>query len=761
MASPIARLLGKKQSEETDQEVIEETTEQTPAAPEKKKRKSKPNEMMASVISETVPQTAVDVLRQNHRFVLADNTSWAILVLPVDVDSPFGGLSKKNQRDEEKGQIIGLIEDDTIQTAMTPNMLVADVLGIIPSEQTIDRMKEYQILTTQKYFWGVVTTNEDRSELFVEYLKGPSFDDVVQIAEGQAELSALYPYVFRYTQDQAGNDGVAPDEDVTEATHETAEETEVLDPADESVAFDEQTSPQEQPVTTHASPETDEVVEEPDDGITYETLDDTDDFDDGGDYDDAPDVGAMLEVQEDAGAQGTVVTPADDEDDFLDDDGEYDEGSGDDVDQDDGDAEYVEQLQGQVIAEAQVRDQIVQRFMTGDLDLDVSLDPFEKTFQSKTPAIVFEIGDDTSSWLGSQVAQLVRQANTELSRLRQDHMDKLRSRYVELMGTQVEDINQKVSIDREDTVYHDLRQSADRDFEDSKRQIEAERAATTKDLQQHFEMQADAVGKQAYETARAQYITRYAPREEERLANVGNEILRRHEENYHHKQQTILDLRKQEAHRRMDFGISYALRVLAEFHAEQQKREHLVLNEWNERLLKYIDQHRQSDIARANAMAEQLARDNSIAQLQEEHTAEMERRESEFQERLRRAQLEIDRVHEQAQAERQQIVADWEHRYEQLNTEWEHATESNRRRIAALKQEVTQVDERERQRDAEHQADIQRYKDVNEQYAHQLQQSGEVQSRSNKVLIVLVIVLGLAALFAGAFIGFGYGLGYE
>ena len=757
MASPFAKLLGRKQRTD-EQEAVEQFTAETEADPMPKKRK--PSEKMSSVISETVPQAAVDVLKQNHRFTLADDQSWAILVLPVDIDSPFGGLSKKNQRDEEKGQIIGLIEDDTIQTAMTPQMRDRDVLGIIPTKQTMDRMREYQILTSQQYFWGVVTTNEDNSELDVTVLKGPSFDDVVKIADGTAELSALYPYVFRYTQEGAFQDSDQQEPSVETAAVEAPvadEDTEVAVTEDDAAEAFEETIPEdEESVTTQQQHETAPELAEPDDGVDYSQLDQEPDFDDGENFDDAPDIDAMVLGQDQEGAsEGAVVAAGDDDDDHDDFGDDYGD------EQDDEAAAYIEQFQGQVITEEDIRDQIVQRFMSGDLDLEVSLEPFEKTFQSEAPAIVFDVGEDTSDWLGSQVAQLVRQANTELLRLRQEHMDELRAKYVELLGTQAEDISQKVSTDRQDTVYYELWQSADREYEEAKRHIEAERDATVKALVEHFNEQAEAAGRQAYETAKAQYKHRHGSRQEEQLANVASDIQRRHEESYHDKQRTILDLRKKEAHRRMDFGISHVLRVLAEYHAEQQERERLVLGEWNDRLLAYIDEHRQTDVARANAMAEQLARDNSIAQLQAEHTAEMERRESEFQERLRRAQLEIDRVHEHAQAERKQLTSDWEHRMEQLNSEWEYKVDGDRRRIESLQQQVETADERFERQEREHDAEIQRYKDANEQYSHQLEQSSQVQSRSNKILIVLMIVFGLAALFAGGFVGFGWGLGYE
>ena len=168
--------------EQTDQS--QDTAVEQPAKGKAKKPK-RHAEKMASVISETVPQAAVDDLRNNTAFVLPDEQSWAVLVLAVDTEE-FGGLSQISSKDPDKGMIVKLIENNDIRAITTEEMLNADnaFLGFIPTKQTLDAMSEFSLLKKQHYYWGVVTSNEQNSEIDIQPAADAKFDDAVAIANG-------------------------------------------------------------------------------------------------------------------------------------------------------------------------------------------------------------------------------------------------------------------------------------------------------------------------------------------------------------------------------------------------------------------------------------------------------------------------------------------------------------------------------------------------------------------------------------------------
>ncbi|MGW0583870.1 hypothetical protein ACWD25_50010, partial [Streptomyces sp. NPDC002920] len=111
----------------------------TAAVSQKKERKKKPDELLASVVRETAIPAAIELLRSNTRFVFPSGTAWVMLVLAAD---SVGGLSKRHGRDEAKGSIIELISSDQIRTVATAEMLEEEVFGIIPTDETLARMEE-------------------------------------------------------------------------------------------------------------------------------------------------------------------------------------------------------------------------------------------------------------------------------------------------------------------------------------------------------------------------------------------------------------------------------------------------------------------------------------------------------------------------------------------------------------------------------------------------------------------------------------------
>ena len=149
----------------------------------KRRKRRKPEEMLASVVRESTANAAIDLLRQNERFALPGNNSWAALALPV---ANIGGLSKKQQKDEAKGSLIELINHDLIQAITTRVLLDEEVLCIIPTPQTLERMEEYSLLTNASYFWMVLTLTQDGREFQVN----PVNDKLASYADAVAVCSA-------------------------------------------------------------------------------------------------------------------------------------------------------------------------------------------------------------------------------------------------------------------------------------------------------------------------------------------------------------------------------------------------------------------------------------------------------------------------------------------------------------------------------------------------------------------------------------------
>lgn len=151
---------------------------------QKKERKKKPDELLASVVRETAIPAAVELLRSNTRFVFPSGTAWVMLVLAADA---IDGLSKRHGRDEAKGSIIELIGSDQIRTVATAEMLEAEVFGIIPDNETLARMEEYSLLTGANYSWAVVW-QQSSGDLLVDLVSDAAFVQACSVAAGTTSL---------------------------------------------------------------------------------------------------------------------------------------------------------------------------------------------------------------------------------------------------------------------------------------------------------------------------------------------------------------------------------------------------------------------------------------------------------------------------------------------------------------------------------------------------------------------------------------------
>ena len=217
--------------EGADAEKAESADEGTEAGGKRKRSKrAKPrrkDETLASVLTESEPGAAVDVMRQIDRFVLpkevAPNGGYVVMVLPT-ADPSFGGLSRKQNKDKDKGLIINLMQAGDIEIVITPALLDDDALGIIPEHGTLERMDEFTILRDARFMWGVAVTNQEDGSLTVftvpgqreEDADGKLFNAVAEVARGDLDITEVINMqlvrcmidIFNHDAEGYGDDGV-------------------------------------------------------------------------------------------------------------------------------------------------------------------------------------------------------------------------------------------------------------------------------------------------------------------------------------------------------------------------------------------------------------------------------------------------------------------------------------------------------------------------------------------------------------------------
>jgi hypothetical protein len=740
---------GRRNNRGSDAEVSTETegaenTSEDSGAPDEtdqpKQKKRKPAELLSSVVNESAVGAAIDLLKQNEAFALPNGTAWVGLLLSVD---EIGGLSQKQKGDATKGSIIELIAADRIQVIATKDMLDEEFLGIIPTAETLSRMDEYSLLTEAHYNWTVFRSEDAGQSLVADVVDNvpATHATALEISRGDLQLSALLPEVWAWgggVSDTADSVDAPIEAELAVVGASSATSGSSQAPAAENDALgdapDGGETDDDQPAATE--PEFDAAAYEAEFDGSDPAIADTDD-DEAADLKSAP----LTEDQDES----------DDRDaDVVTDDAEVDAAASTADDASAGYYQYVDANRSRVVDEREVRETIARRFLSTDLDLVVDLAEFDRTFATEAASISIEIAEDPSDWLGSQVAQLSRQANAELARLHQGNTDELREMFVETMALHVEKTMAVVSTDAPGSQYFALMAGARKDFEAQRSTAPQEVSAQRKEITAQFDSAAASRAAQAAAHARTVYEDRNRPKLERDLAGVALDLDRQHEEQYAHDRQTVLEMRRKDANVRMDIGTNRVFELLRERQAAQREDERELLEHWNAQLTRFIDENRKNDVSRATALAEELARDNQIEALKAEHAARLEELRTEHANREDRLDQELIRNREEALLK--------------LNTRQSEWTSS----LALEQQRVTSTSELAEQLGAQLKNLTASYEEVYQgrlstleadkaSFAQELDRASEIHKRSNSVMIVLVVTIAIAALAVGLIAGWAWG----
>lgn len=156
-----------------------------------------PDARLSSVVSESTPGAALELLRLNKPFALPELNAYVMLVLPTATD--FGGLSRRS-KDEARGTIINLIAADNIHAVVTAELLADDALGIVPDEESLARMEEISLLTEARYLYAVACEDVETGEVKVfsvppideaTAVNGKLFAQACEISRGDITLTSV------------------------------------------------------------------------------------------------------------------------------------------------------------------------------------------------------------------------------------------------------------------------------------------------------------------------------------------------------------------------------------------------------------------------------------------------------------------------------------------------------------------------------------------------------------------------------------------
>ncbi|MFJ5071288.1 hypothetical protein ACIQC7_33205 [Kitasatospora sp. NPDC088556] len=625
-----------------------------------------------------------------------------MLVLAAD---DIGGLSKRHGRDEAKGSIIELISSDQIRTVATAEMIEEEVFGIIPTGETLARVEEYSLLTGATYAWAVVW-QKPGGDLLVDLVNDATFAQARSVLAGTTSLEeALGAKAWAEHSGlvaEAGAIGTVP------TVLGEDEGDPIFDEIPEDEGADE--GPDDEPLFSDVvdDEEADTPMFDEDDAGTAPVESGPDyDGDEVAGYEGFDETDAGYGIEGDYQEAGDTVLPAD---------------------------------------QTQVRDVIARRFLSEELNLDIRLDEFNATFAIGAPVVQIAVPEGATEWLGDQVAQLNRQANADLTQLRSTHEDELRALYVNLMSAHTEQVIRDVATDRAGSRYKLLKDAAESEHQQRQTEKDEKIRACRAEIAKDYESQASKVAQQAALSAELQYKERNRSKMEREQIDSVAVIEREIEDTHAHNRQEILRVRRSDATLKMQTGQTRVFEVLAERQSEYLAAEEKRLNRWKSEIQRIVDDNRKADIAQSETLAEHLRTKDEIGVLRREQQGLLESVRAEHADRIRRMGEELERNRKDAITQMTARDTEWQHN---LDLEKEK-TSSQVARATDLLQQLSTVEDSVARRYEVRLAEMQADK---ESYANELARASEIQSRSNKILVVMIVTLSLLMGVAGFIVG--------
>lgn len=490
----------------------------------------------------------------------------------------IGGLSKKSAKDEAKGSIIEAINSGRMTTLITADLLEDECIVFVPNPVTLDAMEEYELLTDAPYKLALV----DRDGAITVTDKSVTYQQVLDLSAVNGDVNELL------------GDAIAQDSGPADF---------LPDDSDDMSQFG----------FSEPEPDAGGFSDVPDYGAT----DSFSSFD--GDADDD-----LFGGDSAVDSYDPSVPPVSYEDDIPTEPDDY---------HDDGD--IID------IPDDMVKGAVTRRFYSTELGLEVSTDAFDQHFMQQEPFVPFEV-QRGEGWLSDYVSKMSQDANTELQRSHRDNLMRVREHFLLLVQAHCEQIVRDLDITNVATQYGQLYQS----LQDSKDELEDEAAQKVSDeqarLRREWTEKLELIGQQASASAIQEYTDRYGRQHEDDLSRIPTVVRERLESDIDDQIRELHDMRREEAAKRLDFGVNEALAQVSAEYLTLLENEENQYKSMRADILKFIDDNRKSEIARSETLALELQQSEKADKVTAEYTERIKQMTAEADANAQRLAGEID-----------------------------------------------------------------------------------------------------------------------
>lgn len=649
-----------------------------------------------SVIREMVFETAVSLMKANKLFrVTRDDEDLYVGILMKFSD--IGGLSKKDMKDESKGQIITLINSGGIASLFTADLKAKDSIVFIPNKNTLAQMSEFSLLA---------------DDLEYELVLVSAYDETIENTDVFVTLDYLQKC-------HASNRGVAD------------KLTKVLEPAfvPGEDGYQAAAQPVNQEPVSQAPVESDTTYDDPERVFMEEESrdeSDDDDYDDG--YNDEYE-GDENNYDDNYDAPDNLIgeTPADDS-------GSSDELVGsDDTPSEDSQPVY---LGADTSAMALSR-----KFFNDDMARELDTSALEQAIAGigQFKALLMRPED---TWLNQQLNAMIDMANRELFALHQQNLDVVRNAYLNAIGSAYIDEMSQVQDYKNDKRYAEI---ADK-VKEAKAGVDDLIKSERERLKTEWEQKVANAGEVAKINAEQTYRERYQYQYEERLRNVDAEVMAGLQAAENAAIADLKSVRQHEAQVRLDRLDSQKIDEAVKSYQALLTSEVELYAKHEAKLLQFLDDNREAEIARINVLNSELSRDEKIVQIQAEYKAKADALQADFEARISGLQADIDT----ARVRHTRDLADKDLAYQSLSAKYDADKAEWKSQIKELTDEVVRVNDSKTREVETRVAEMRAERDsYSQKYDHLV----KTQKSTSMLLLALCGVAVLAALMVGIVVG--------
>lgn len=687
-------------------------TEQTKSTTARKKK----NEMLSSVLSESVLEALLDEFAENKNFVGTYNGETAYIGLLFDTND-VGGISKKTNKDEGKGSFVEQVKSGRIKALITPELLADDRMVIVPDAMTIDSMSEFSMLDNVVYKACWVMRN---GTVIVTNIP-VQLSDVVNIIEYDDKAEDIFfgqgsHYFHNNSNNNSNNNAMN--------SNNTEELSEIDDFDDADVISDDDFASDYDDIDVEGSDVPESLDSEPD------FADDSNDFNDdnafissGDNYEDISSNFGDDFISEDS-IDDSVVDEVEDETEAVDDVPEISE----------------------EISDEQVKATIVRKFYSDDLGLEITSEPFDLQFMHNNIYVPFaeNRGD---GWLNEYLNNMSIEANAEMKRLHETNLFSLREKYLMLMGQACDDIQKRLDIYSDDTGYGKRAKNLKLQRSNANDKIDSVVTKRKTELEDVWTKKLDQVGEDAARMARQQYRERFGDAHNAELYRLESDIQQEIENEYQDAVRQMNTERRDEASKQLDISINATLAEISNIYADNIKAEQDRYNELQQNMLNFIESNKQDEVTRIATLKEEQERASKAQQIMQESTERINQIKAEFEASRSVLQNELENSQRENEARLRRNKEDYDARIAEVKAE----KEAVQKRLDDLTVRFADIDkEKEREYNS-------RIKELTNEKAAWQDKCADIMAshkRQNTVSVFLVIVSVIAAIAIGIIAGY-------